>query len=37
VEVVDTREKIDAFLPTVDSAVREGLVTLETVAIRFYR
>jgi uncharacterized protein len=37
VEIVDTREKIDAFLPMVDLAVGEGLVTLEKVAIRFYR
>jgi uncharacterized protein len=37
VEIVDTREKIDAFLPTVDHAVGEGLVTLEKVAVRFYR
>ena len=36
-EIVDSREKIDAFLPTVDMAVGEGLVTLEKVAVRFYR
>ena len=37
VEIVDTREKIEAFLPTVDEAVTEGLATLERVEIRFYR
>ncbi|MCL4215556.1 MAG: DUF190 domain-containing protein [Candidatus Hydrogenedentes bacterium] len=37
VEIVDTREKIDAFLPLVDEAVSEGLATLENVEIRFYR
>lgn len=37
VEIVDTREKIEAFLPTVDHAITEGLATLERVAIRFYR
>jgi len=37
VEIVDTREKIEAFMPTVDGAVREGLATLEKVEIRFYR
>jgi len=37
VEVVDTREKIEAFLPTVDQAIEEGLATLEKVEIRFYR
>jgi PII-like signaling protein len=36
-EIVDTREKIEAFLPTVDHAIREGLATLERVQIRFYR
>ena len=37
VEIVDTREKIEAFLPVVDHAIVEGLATLERVAIRFYR
>ena len=37
IEIIDTRERIDAFLPTVDNAVKEGLVTMEDVSIRFYR
>ena len=37
VEIVDTPEKIDAFMAIVDGAVREGLATLENVEIRFYR
>ena len=37
VEVVDTREKIEAFLPLIDNAITEGLATLERVQIRFYR
>jgi len=37
VEMVDTREKIEAFLPAVDAAVEEGLATLEKVEIRLYR
>lgn len=37
VEIVDTIEKIEAFLPVVDGAVQEGLATLERVEIRFYR
>jgi PII-like signaling protein len=37
VEIVDTAEKIEAFLPLVDAAVGEGLATLEKVRIRFYR
>jgi PII-like signaling protein len=37
VEIVDTKEEIEAFLPAVDEAVREGLATVEPVDIRFYR
>jgi len=37
VEIVDTLEKIEAFLPAIDKAIREGLATLERVQIRFYR
>ncbi len=37
IEVVDTREKIEAFLPVIDAAIHEGLATLERVEIRFYR
>jgi PII-like signaling protein len=37
VEIVDTPEKIEKFLPMVDDAIKEGLATLEKVQIRFYR
>ncbi|MGH7826252.1 MAG: DUF190 domain-containing protein [Candidatus Binatia bacterium] len=37
VEIVDTLEKIEAFLPIIDDAISEGLATLERVQIRFYR
>lgn len=37
VEIVDVREKIEAFLPVVDGAIAEGLATLENVEIRLYR
>lgn len=37
IEIVDSREKIEAFLPVVDGAIGEGLATLERVMIRFYR
>jgi PII-like signaling protein len=37
VEIVDTIEKIESFMPIVDEAVSEGLATLERVQIRFYR
>ncbi len=37
VEIVDTEEKIQAFLPVLDEMVREGLVTLEKVEVIRYR
>ena len=37
IEIVDTEEKIEAFLPLVDAAIPEGLATLEKVHVRFYR
>ncbi len=37
IEIVDTLEKIEKFMPIVDEAVKEGLATLEKVQIRFYR
>jgi uncharacterized protein len=37
VEIVDTLEKIDAFLPIIDGAILDGMATVEKVQIRFYR
>lgn len=37
IEIVDTLEKIEQFLPIIDAAIPEGLATIETVQIRFYR
>jgi len=37
VEIVDTIEKIEAFLPLLDAAVTDGMATIENVDIRFYR
>jgi len=37
VEIVDTEDKIESFLPLIDSAVGEGLATVEKVEVRFYR
>jgi len=37
IEIVDAQEKIDALLPFIDEAVREGLVTLEQVKVIKYR
>jgi PII-like signaling protein len=37
VEIVDTREKLEAFLAEVDPHIHEGLATLEDAEVRFYR
>ena len=37
IEIVDTEEKIESFLPLIDDAVGEGLATVEKVEVRFYR
>jgi len=37
IEIVDTLEKIENFLPVIDDAIKEGLATLEKVEIRLYR
>jgi PII-like signaling protein len=37
VEIVDTEEKIETFLPLIDDAIDEGLATVEKVEVRFYR
>jgi PII-like signaling protein len=37
VEIVDSEEKIGAFMPTVDAMVKSGLVTLERAHVIHYR
>jgi len=37
IEIADRREKIEAFLPSIEDAISEGLITLEKVEVRFYR
>ena len=37
IEIVDTKHKIESFLPIIDNAISEGLATLEKVEIRLYR
>lgn len=37
VEIVDSANKIEAFLPLVDDAIADGMATVERVQIRFYR
>jgi PII-like signaling protein len=37
IEIVDQKEKVQAFLPDLDEMVAEGLVTLEPVQVILYR
>lgn len=37
IEIVDTPERIEAFLPILDEMVDEGLVTLEQIKVIVYR
>jgi PII-like signaling protein len=37
IEIVDTEDKVEAFLPEIDHAIGEGMATLEKVEVRFYR
>jgi uncharacterized protein len=36
IEIVDSKDKIDAFLPTLDGMIPSGLVTLEKVQVLQY-
>ena len=37
VEIIDAEDRITAFMPVVDAAVKEGLATIERVQAHFYR
>jgi len=37
VEIVDSLAKIDAFLPTLDGMIKDGLVTIERIRVLQYR
>ena len=37
VEIVDSQERLEAFLDVIDEAIEEGLATLERAQVRFYR
>ena len=37
IEIVDSKEKIDAFLPVLDQMMGGGMVTLESVRVIHYR
>lgn len=37
VEIVDTKEKLEAFIELIDPRIKAGLVTLEKAQVKFYR
>jgi hypothetical protein len=37
IEIVDSKEKVDEFLPTLDEMIDEGLVTIEKIKVLKYR
>ncbi len=37
IEIVDTDDKIEKFMPLIDEAIKNGLATLEKAKIRLYR
>jgi PII-like signaling protein len=36
-EIIDTAEKVRAFLPTIEPMIEDGLVTVEPVEVHIYR
>ncbi|HKO41839.1 MAG TPA: DUF190 domain-containing protein [Pyrinomonadaceae bacterium] len=37
IEIVDSREKVEAFLPALDAMIEDGLVTLEKINVVHYK
>ena len=37
IEIVDSRVKIESFLPLLDTLVKDGLVTLEAIKVLHHR
>ena len=37
VEIVDTKDRLDAYLESVDESIQAGMVTLEKATFRIYR
>jgi PII-like signaling protein len=37
VEIVDTKDRLDAYLESVDESIQAGMVTLEKATVRIYR
>ena len=37
VEIVDTKDRLEAYLETIDESIQAGMVTMEKAIVRFYR
>lgn len=37
IEIVDTRDKLELFLASIESTITEGLATMEKAEVRFYK
>ena len=37
VEIVDTKDRLEAYLETIDASIQAGMVTLEKATVRIYR
>jgi len=37
VEIVDTKDRLEAYLETIDESIQAGMVTMEKAAVRLYR
>jgi len=37
VEIVDTKDRLDAYLESIDESIQAGMVTLEKATVRIYR
>jgi len=37
VEIVDTKDRLETFLETIDESIQAGMVTMEKAIVRFYR
>jgi len=37
IEIIDTRDRLERFLESIDDAIEEGLATLEKADVKFYR
>ena len=37
IEIVDSREKVEAFVPTLDEMIKDGLVTIEKIRVIQYK